>query len=84
MNVHIREEASATAPAPPLRDCPSSARLRTFWRSLPLTYRCEEQNSKLLDVEIRLYLPPSRTQAIHGTTHGFIGKSHEGIDHEPF
>lgn len=31
-----------------------------------------------------LYLPPSGTQAIHGATHGFIGKSHEGIHHEPF
>jgi hypothetical protein len=64
-------------PALPPRDRLNPARLRNFSRSLPLTYRCEEN---LLDLEIRLYLTPNRTLAIRGTSHG----NHEGIRHEPF
>ena len=36
-----------TAPAPPPR-LPTPARLRSFWRSLPLTYRCEERNAEIV------------------------------------
>ena len=61
-----------------------SLRLQNVWRSLPLTYRCEERNAEIIRCGGPFDMPLRRTLGIRGTTYGLPEKHHEGKHHESF